>query len=91
MQAAIAAGFPLEAVAIAESLITDRLLSFANFHGAGLDADKTTLHPVAEKVAQICREATHDAPGQALTERVQRWAKERNAVLHASGKAGAAS
>lgn len=55
MQTAIAAGFPLEAVAIAESLVTDRLLSFVNFYGAGFNADKTTLHPVAEKAARIAR------------------------------------
>ena len=86
MQAAIAAGFPLEAVAIAESLITDRLLSFANFHGAGFHADKTTLRPVAEKVAKICQETTQDAHGQALAIRAQAWASQRNAVLHAIAK-----
>lgn len=86
MQTAIAAGFPLEAVAIAESLVTDRLLSFVNFYGAGFNADKTTLHPVAEKAARICQEATHDAQGKALALRAQAWAKDRNAVLHAIAK-----
>ncbi len=86
MAAAIAAGFPLEAVAIAESLITDRLLSFANFHGAGFDADKTTLRPVAEKVAKICQQTTQDADGQALAIGAQDWASQRNAVLHAIAK-----
>ena len=41
MKAAIEADFPLEAVTIAESLITDRLLSFVNFHGAGFRGKRT--------------------------------------------------
>lgn len=86
MAAAIAAGFPLEAVAIAESLITDRLLSFANFHGTGFDAEKTTLRRVAEKVAKICQQTTQDADGQALAIRAQDWASKRNGVLHAIAK-----
>lgn len=66
MKAAIEAGFPIEAVAIAESLLTDRFLSFVNFHGAGFDAEKSTLGAVAQKAAKICRETTKDPLGEAL-------------------------
>jgi hypothetical protein len=47
MKAAVKVGSPLEAVDIAESLLTDRLLSFINFHGAGFDHEKSTLGGVA--------------------------------------------
>ncbi len=87
MDAAMAAGFPLEAVAIAESLITDRLLSFANFHGAGFDnPEMATLGRVAKKVVEICQATTPDAQGQALAEKAQCWAKDRNTVLHGIAK-----
>ena len=86
MQGAIDAGFPLEAVAIAESLITDRMLSFANFHEAGFDPDKTTLVKAAQKVAKICRKTTNDEPGAKLATKAEQWAADRNAVLHAIAK-----
>lgn len=86
MQGAIDAGFPLEAVAIAESLITDRLLSFANFHEAGFDPDKTTLVKAAQKVAKICRKTTNDELGAKLATKAEQWAADRNAVLHAIAK-----
>lgn len=88
MDSAIRANFPLEAVAIAESLITDRLLSFANFHEAGFDPENTTLVKTAQKVAKICRKTTHDEVGEALAIKAQAWAAERNAVLHAIAKSG---
>ncbi len=87
MSAAIEARFPLEAVAIAESLLSDRLLSFANGHGAGFEADKITLRQVTPKVAKICRE-TKDAEGQALAHAADQWAVERNKVLHQIAKSG---
>ena len=87
MKAAIEADFPLEAVTIAESLITDRLLSFVNFHGAGFDKpEKAMLVRVAEKAVKICQKITQDPQGQALAERAQSWAQERNNVLHAIAK-----
>lgn len=88
MKAAVEAGFPLEAVAIAESLITDRLLSFINFNGAGFDPEKSTLGGVAQKAAKICIESSHDPVGEALASKAEMWAKDRNTVLHAIAKSG---
>ncbi len=88
MKAAIEAGYPLEAIAIAESLITDRLLSFVNFHGAGFDPEKCTLGPAAQKAAKICRETTKDPDGERLAVRAQDWARDRNTVLHSIAKSG---
>lgn len=88
MKGAVEAGFPLEAVAIAESLITDRLLSFINFHGADFDPERSTLGGVAQKAAKICRETTKDPQGEALASKAEIWAKDRNSVLHAIAKSG---
>jgi len=88
MKSAIEAGFPLEVVAIAESLITDRLLSFINFHGSDFDPERSTLGSVAQKAAKICREKTNDPQGEALASEAERWAKDRNSVLHAIAKSG---
>jgi len=88
MKAAVEAGFPLEAVAIAESLITDRLLSFINFYGADFDPEKSTLGGVAQKAAKICRETSNDPVGEALATKAEMWAKDRNSVLHAIAKSG---
>jgi len=85
MNAAIEAGFPLEAVAIAESLLTDRFLSFVNFHGAGFGPEKT-LGGVAQKAASICRRTTGDALGEALAADAENWARERNEILHGIAK-----
>lgn len=88
MKCAVEAGFPLEAVAIAESLITDRLLSFINFHGADFDPERSTLGGVAQKAAKICKETTRDLQGEALAAEAERWAKERNSILHSIAKSG---
>jgi hypothetical protein len=88
MKAAIQAGFPLEAVAIQESLLTDRLLSFINFYGAGFDPEKSTLGRVAEKAAAICRETTKDVEGENLAIAAVEWSFDRNAIIHAIAKSG---
>ena len=88
MKGAVEAGFPLEAVAIAESLITDRLLTFINFHGADFDPERSTLGGVAQKAAKICRVKTKDLQGEALASEAERWAKERNSILHSIAKSG---
>ncbi|MBY5269446.1 hypothetical protein BB931_01245 [Spiribacter salinus] len=52
MKGAFQAGYPLETITIAESIITDRLLSHANFHGAGLNPDRTPLGPALQHFKQ---------------------------------------
>ena len=86
MKAALQAGYPLQAVVIAESILADRWLSLINAHGAGLDPDRSTLGPVAQKAAKICHELTHYRQGEELARRAQSWAAERNQVLHAIAK-----
>jgi len=87
MKAAVEASYPLEAIAIAESLITDRLLSFINFYDAGFDPEKSTLGSVAQKASQICKmPITRDLVGKDLATKAEMWAKERNSVLHAIAK-----
>ena len=89
--AAIEAGFPLETVAIAESLLTDRLLSFAVFHRAPkINVERDTLGKAAREVIAICQRL-EDAQGEALAEVAKEWANERNAVLHAIAKSAPGS
>jgi hypothetical protein len=83
MRAAIEAGYPLEAVAIAESIITDRLLSFANHHGARLEPSRTTLGPALRKARDSSEAVDTD-----LFDSVGEWAKQRNEVLHSIAKSG---
>lgn len=85
MQMAIDAGFPLEAVAIAESLMSDRLMSYANHHGADLDPDKCTLGKAAKKASAISSRE-RDEVGQKLATNASEWARKRNAVLHGIAK-----
>lgn len=87
MKAALDAGFPLETIAIAESVMTDRLLSFVNHHGGALDPERTTLGQVAPRAEQLCRQA-QDEQGATLAEQARQWAHKRNAILHAIAKSG---
>lgn len=92
LKAAVESGYPLEAVAIAESLLTDRLLSFINFYGAAFDPEKATLGGVAHKAAQICKmPTTRDLVGEDLATKAAMWAKDRNTVLHSIAKSGQGS
>ena len=81
---AIEAQFPLEAIAIEESVMTDRFLSFANYYDAEFPL-RTTLGQVAPKVAKICKQVG-DLEGKGLAERASEWAKSRNQVLHSIAK-----
>lgn len=65
ISAAIEAGFPLEAIAIQESLISDRLHSFTRHHGSRFDIKKTALRTLANKSLAICL-ALDDTAGQLL-------------------------
>lgn len=53
-----------------------------------LDPVRSTLGGVAQKAAKICRETTKDLQGEALASEAERWARERNSVLHSIAKSG---
>lgn len=85
MKGAFEEGYPLETITIAESIITDRLLSHANFHGAGLNPDRTPLGPALQHFKQ--HPGTVDPSGhKALVERVEGWGRKRNHTLHGIAK-----
>jgi hypothetical protein len=87
MKLALEYKFPLEAITIAESLITDRLLSHVNHHGADFKPSKTTLTKTAEKSAKICRQLD-DQEGFELSKSAAEWAGRRNEALHEIAKSG---
>ena len=85
MKAAFNAGYPLETITIAESIITDRILSHANFHGAGLNPDVTPLGPSLKHFR--AHPGVVDPSGQEeLAERMQAWSRTRNQTLHGIAK-----
>jgi hypothetical protein len=73
--------FPLEAIAIEESILTDRLLSFANYHDAKLNPTKSTLGAVSRKVKKLVETST-DNKLIRLIDDVIDWSSNRNAMLH---------
>jgi hypothetical protein len=86
---ALAEGYPLEAIAICESMITDRLLSYANYHGGKLDPTKATLGQVIKRIRKLVTDlAATDPLGDDLLEKASGWAASRNHALHAIAKSG---
>ena len=86
---AIDNGFPLEAIAICESMITDRLLSYANHHGGKLDPSKATLGQVINRIRKLHTDlAGTDPLGDDLLAKASDWAASRNHALHAIAKSG---
>lgn len=86
---AIDEGFPLEEITICESIITDRLLSYANHHGGKLDPSKATLgQAIASIRKRVPDLAATDPSGADLVLQASDWAKSRNRALHAIAKSG---
>lgn len=86
---AIDEGFPLEAITICESIITDRLLSYANYYGGRLDPSKATLGQAITTIRKRVPDlAAADPLGADLLLQVSDWAKSRNHALHAIAKSG---
>ena len=84
---AIDKGFPFEAIAICESLITDRLLSYANHHGGKLNPSKATLGQVINRIRKLVNDmAGTDPLGDDLLAKASEWAASRNQALHAIAK-----
>lgn len=85
MKTAFEAGYPLETITIAESIITDRLLSHANFHGARMNPDRTPLGPALNHFRK--HPGTVDPSGHdELVERIEVWSRKRNQTLHGVAK-----
>ena len=77
MKAAHAAGFHLEAIALAESSLRDRIWSY--LHGTAavqLGANHAT-------VGALAKHAVFVAANPELSGRTVQWGKNRNAVIHA--------
>jgi hypothetical protein len=84
--AAIEGGFHFEAVAICESIISDRLLSYLH----GIDPSSKLLpHSPFASLIKAWRQTTKELPlsdGINLCEAVDSWRLERNAVVHSLTK-----
>ena len=85
MNAALEKGFPLEVITIAESVITDRLISHANFHGEGLNPHSAALGPALNRFKRY--------PGKVdptrhkdLVARIDAWRDKRNQTIHGIAK-----
>jgi len=79
MESAQKLGFFLEVVTIAESIISDRLLSFLWKRGS-LDASK---HDVTTSFGKLIEKwKAYDAADTTLAEKVDTWRKKRNTVVH---------
>jgi hypothetical protein len=88
MRSAIEQGFPLEAVAIAESLMCDRFVAYARANGNMVKPNKATLGRMAIWVRAHCTQHS-DQLGAELAEQAVTWARARNLVLHEIAKSAA--
>lgn len=75
---ALKAGFPLEAIAIEESIISDRYLSFLRRDS---DRNYRGLWDLMNSVKTCCQKE-HDDVGETLASRVDSWRVQRNGLLH---------
>jgi hypothetical protein len=72
-------------ITIAESIITDRLISHANFHGEGLNPDSTPLGP-ALKGFKKYPGTVDPIRHQDLVARIDAWRDKRNQTIHGIAK-----
>lgn len=78
-------GFYIEAIAIIESIITDRMISFINgYSEKRIDASSHTLGRAASMAKHIC--CKHAIDGHNLVDDVIEWSKRRNVIVHAIAK-----
>lgn len=83
---------PLQAIAIAESILTDRLSSTLNV-GRSKKPPKDTLgkvlsewHPVKPGTSRNANSNLFDSEMESLFPKLEAWWKERNALLHGIAK-----
>ena len=81
----IKAGFYLEAVTLAESIISDRLLSFVKHHKKSVHV-KTTFHQLIQLAAKHNTVSVKTKKGIDLFVALDVWRDERNKCIHAISK-----
>lgn len=81
MTAAMAAGYFIEAVALQDSMISDRLEDLLGLHQEHVAMNSTG------QLAHLSRALDPDTFDE-LAERVRRWAEHRNVVVHQMVKVG---
>jgi hypothetical protein len=85
IDAAIAAGFYLEAITIEESILTDRLFRFCHDHGLSKTAYQATLGDITTKIRKIDPANFSNFPIDFLEE-LDNFRIGRNACLHQIAK-----
>lgn len=85
INASIKAGFYLEAVTLAESIISDRLLSFVKHHKKSVNV-KTTLHQLIQLAAKHNTISVQTKKGVDLFVSLDVWREERNKCIHSISK-----
>ncbi len=81
----IKAGYYLEAVTLAESIISDRLLSFVKVHKKSVNV-KTPLHQLIQLGAKYDRTCIQTKQGIELFAALDKWRGERNTCVHSASK-----
>jgi hypothetical protein len=85
MKEAHGAGYHLEATALAESIISDRLLSYLRSQGSKTTVDHATVVKLGIEFERHASKLGNDDFGKLASEIVA-WGKHRNAVLHSVAK-----
>lgn len=83
MKQAVEAGYYLEATALAESIISDRLLSYLRAQGSKRSVDRATVVALGEELRAKGR---GDAEVGQLAEDVIDWGRRRNHAVHGIAK-----
>lgn len=78
INSSIEAGYPIEAIAIEEAIISDRLSSHVGHHESLPKGKHTPLGTLVKKM----RKHSKDSESIALADRIDKWREERNAAIH---------
>lgn len=70
-------GFPLEAIAIEESIIADRIFSYLTYKKENIDIKKTGFGHLIDKASALSDDFKLNIYSQ-----IDQWRKSRNAMLH---------
>ena len=85
MKQAADSGYFLEAIAIAESVISDRLLSYIRSKGSKISVNQATVGALGKQLKERAFKTDDDAIMQ-LAADVQEWSCRRNVAVHAAAK-----
>jgi 23S rRNA pseudoU1915 N3-methylase RlmH len=78
INSSIEEGYPIEAIAIEEAIISDRLSSHVGYHESLPKEKHTPLGTLVKKM----RKHSKDSESIALADRIDEWREERNAAIH---------